>query len=113
MLVFINVLVISGNKPWEVLSLRTLKSREKKSDERKPELWALLLSSNRERTWAGKSCVCSVRMCSAVGHRLDRLKQPSIISHLTSPERAAGFVRKLREAKVLDQYHCNAPDLRS
>ena len=30
MLVFINVLVISGNKPWEVLSLHTLKSREKK-----------------------------------------------------------------------------------
>ena len=107
MLVFINVLVISGNKPQEVLSLRTLKSREKKSDERNPGLWALLLSSNRARTWAGKSCVCSVRVCSTAGHRLDHLKQTSTISHLSSPEQAAG-VRELREAKVLDQYHCNS-----
>ena len=112
MLVFINVLVISGNKPREVLSLCTLKSREEKSDERNLVLWAVLLSSNRARTWAGKSCVCSVRVCSTAGHRLDRLKQPSTISYLTSPEQAAG-VRELREAKVLDQYHCNSLVLHS
>ena len=81
MLAFINVLVTSGNKPWEVLALGTLKSREKKVMKETRGLGLSFCLQMGNGPALGR--VVLVRMCSAAGNRLARLKQPSLTSQLT------------------------------